>query len=250
MFQHIVSGPCAAASLSAPRALLVACVADLRSTLDMLTALFVLLLVNVHTIAAKNVSSFVELSQAVKAGTSPIMITASEIVFPRQLHVHARASISIDSPVYAILSGGNATRLFVVHNHSSLSLRRLILSRGRCSECNGGAISLQHDAELLLAHVKFFDNHARLGGAIAAASSTVIATDCTMTANTASSGGAVAAQGNSTVNATNCMMSSNAAVWGGAVAAAGNSTVTVTGCTMARRSLLLLSMTVARALFF
>ena len=203
---------------------------------------------NAHRI---HVDSFTELNLAVASGAPIIEIIAQEIVFDHQLTVQVlRAPLLIESSIGATLSGGDQTRLFVLQNGTSLSLRGVRLESGmarsdesgapspaECPPDHGGAIFASEGSVLHLYSTHLSDNRAdRAGGAIYAVSSTVTATNCTINSNTASSGGAVWAGGASTVTATNCTMASNSAHWGGAVIATGLSTITATDCTMTSNS--------------
>ena len=141
------------------------------------------------------VSVFWELELAVESGGN-ISISALEIVFSRSLEVCERTSIATEQTIDAILSGDDSGRLFVVDKRSFLSLRGVTLAHGRCSGCSGGAIFVCTGGELLLHSVRITANHASAGGAIYAFGSVVVATDCTMTSNSAAKdGGAIIVEG-------------------------------------------------------
>ena len=197
-----------------------------------------------------HVGSFPELQMAVSSGAPAIEITARKIVFDQQLYVpSAETALLIESTIDATLSGGDETRLFFLQNGSKLSLRGVRLERGvaraSCTGCfaYGGAIYVSSGGELRLHSTHLLGNHADAlrggGGAVYAVSSTVTATNCTMTVNSAPSsggGGAIWAEGASTVIATKCTMTSNSAGWGGAVYVGGRSTFTATDCVMSSNS--------------
>ena len=163
--------------------------------------------------------SFTELNLAVASGAPTIELTVPAIVVDHQLTVrHEGARLLIQSQIGATLSGGKKTRLFLLQNGSMLSLRGVRLASGKASDCSecfpyGGAIFASVGSKLQMHSVRLLDNRAdNGGGAIYAASSTITATDCTMTSNSAHEfGGAILADGKSTVTATNCAISSNSA---------------------------------------
>ena len=67
--------------------------------------------------------------------------------------------------------------------------------------------------------------------------SSAIVTGCTMTSNIATrEGGVIDARGYSTITATNCTMTANSASLGGALRLGGGSTLTATECTMSSNS--------------
>ena len=200
---------------------------------------------NAGSAAPVDIGSFSELNLTVGAGARVIEITSPEIVFDHQLEVrHARPALLIESAIGATLSGGNRTRLFFLHIGSALSLRGVNLIGGVASGTSsdprllGGAIFVSAGSELHLHSARVFDNRAAdLGGAIYVMSSTITATDCTLTSNSATQGGAVTVEGNSSVTATDCTLSSNFADQDGAVYFAnGNSAIISTDCTMTSNS--------------
>ena len=198
---------------------------------------------NAGSAAPVDIGSFSELNLTVGAGARVIEITSPEIVFDHQLEVrHARPALLIESAIGATLSGGNRTRLFFLHIGSALSLRGVNLIGGVASGTSsdprllGGAIFVSAGSELHLHSARVFDNRAAdLGGAIYVMSSTITATDCTLTSNSANRGGAVTVEGNSSVTATDCTLSSNFADQDGAVYFANeHSTIISTNCTVRR----------------
>ena len=103
-------------------------------------------------------SSFSALEKAVAADDDAtiISIVVPEIRFAHQLDV--RSTLTIESTMAATLSGGNnSTRLFLINNHSKLSLRGLNLAHGHEAGQHfgdgssfGGAIFVSHAGALIL----------------------------------------------------------------------------------------------------
>ena len=93
----------------------------------------------------------------------------------------------------ATLSGGNnSTRLFLINNHSKLSLRGLNLAHGHEAGQHfgdgssfGGAIFVSHAGALILDSVSITASWAFRGGAIYAIGSSVLASDSTLSSNSA-----------------------------------------------------------------
>ncbi|MEL6379914.1 MAG: choice-of-anchor Q domain-containing protein [Pseudomonadota bacterium] len=122
------------------------------------------------------------------------------------------------------LSGGNASRLFVVTGEAaSLDLNSLTLRDGSAAEGDGGAILVEAGAAADFTNVTLTDNSAVNGGAIANAGTLTLST-VTLTGNMAVTGGAIAT-GGGTLNAVNATFIDNAAtgpgVAGGALAVTG-----------------------------
>ena len=190
---------------------------------------------------AVDVSSYADLRHGVdNPDASFISITAPFVVFPDQLDVlsRGRALVAVGSTIGASLSGGATNRMFYLHNGTRLRLRGVHLAHGRCSGCAGGAVFVGRGSELILDAVSLSTSRGTLGGGIyAARSSSVTATDCTMSSNSAERfGGAIYAEGSSMIAATNCTMSANSATMGGAAYATDNSSVVATDCTMTSNS--------------
>jgi predicted outer membrane repeat protein len=200
----------------------------------MITALSALSVVASLQASQSLISSFLELKQAIDFGDTVISISTAEIVFQQQLYVLDGVTVAIEGGAKSrtILSGDNSSRLFVVDDRSSLSLRGVTLDRGRCSGCSGGAVFVGPGSELWLHSVLVSGNNAQIGGAIFALSSSVLATSCTITANSASSGGAIFAEGDSTVKATSSTITANSAGYGGAVRVGKNANFTMINCVM------------------
>jgi hypothetical protein len=87
------------------------------------------------------VSSFAEFEDAIVQGAVAIDVVAVEITFPRPLELPPRGTVSITSSMFARLSGGDLSQLFIVTNVSTLSLENVELTRGAAfNGTNGGSI--------------------------------------------------------------------------------------------------------------
>ena len=217
--------------------------------------------------APTNVSSFSELETASLGQYGVALMTTPVILFPYQLVVPESATFLLRSaaneklwsfsPVKVtqemasvcippcLFGGDFEARMFYLRTGSTLGLRDLSLIGG-----TGGAIYLSPGSELLLRSVRVLSQRALRGAAVYAVSSMIIATDCTMTSNSADiAGGAIYAAGNSTATMINCDMTSNRAGIlrhgyefdisegaGGAIFASGNSIVETMFCTLTSNS--------------
>ena len=186
------------------------------------------------------VISFPELAQAVSDKDTVISVAAPYIRFTRQLDVRTTLTIESAVEVATVLSGGNSTRLFFLHEHRKLWLRSLDLTHGNCTGAqlgSGGVIYVSPGAELVLNSVSVTASWALRGGAIYAIDASVVANDCTLESNFADVGGALFADGCSVVELMNCTMISNSGRYSGGVCGVRNCTViTATNCTMKSNS--------------
>ena len=185
-------------------------------------------------------STFSELEAAVAAGTGMILLEGTEIRFLRALDVREGTTVCIESEVRTTLDGGGSNRLFVLQTSAKLRLRRVNLVRGVVAHADyytlghgGGAILLLPESELLLQSVNISTSRAYVGGGIHAVRATVVATDCTLSANSGIDwGGAIIAGDDSVATFINSTMTANSANRGGAVYIEGHSVVKMLNCTM------------------
>lgn len=164
-------------------------------------------------------------------------LAGQTITLGGELLVDASRAITLDASEVTggvKLDGNNATRLASVAAGASLTLKNLTLTRGNGSGGNGGAIST---AGTVVAEDCTFSANAAtgVGGAIfSSGGSTLTLTRCTVAGNTVSYEGGGVRSTAATLTATNCTFTGNTAVIGGALSIAdGGPAATLTQCTVA-----------------
>lgn len=144
--------------------------------------------------------------------------------------IYVGKPLTIQGPATRVtLDGQNLRRLLLTVPGGALTLRHLVLTHGNALADDGGAI--RAGASLVLEDVILTANTARYGGAVVSASS-LTATDCQFTDNTASDvGGAIFLTGAMTIS--NSRFTGNTAAGSGGAIYAGSSTsdMTIDGST-------------------
>ncbi|MEM6694316.1 MAG: hypothetical protein AAF626_06600 [Pseudomonadota bacterium] len=177
---------------------------------------------------------------------STLTLTAGQITIDKDVTIDGGIS-SADNAADITISGGGASRIFLVNNNSTLNLDSLTLSGGDAGTSSGGAIRVDAGSTLTVDDSTFTSNIASRGGAIASdgqltlnsttfvgntandpfaaaagalnvgANSSLIATNVTFFNNTAeagvigSAGGAINAEINSSASLINATITGNSA---------------------------------------
>jgi hypothetical protein len=167
---------------------------------------------------------------------------------PFYVYFSAQKTISkdvvIDGGNLAVLSGNNATRLFVVNAASSLTLKNITVRNGNSNGGDGGAISSQGSLLIDNSHLLYntTGSMAVSGGAILSIGPLTI-TNSELAYNTAGNGGALYPRWSAAVtNISNSNFHDNQATnnsgggWGGAMLAWDGAPVTITRSTFTSNS--------------
>jgi predicted outer membrane repeat protein len=167
---------------------------------------------------------------------------------PFYIYFSAPKSISkdvvLDGGNLAVLSGNNATRLFVVNAASSLTLKNITVRNGNSNGGDGGAISSQGSLVIDNSHLLYntTGSMAVSGGAIVSSGPLTI-TNSELAYNTAGNGGALYPRwGAAVTDISNSVFHDNQATndsssgWGGAMLAWDGAPVTISGSTFTSNS--------------
>jgi predicted outer membrane repeat protein len=179
----------------------------------------------VVTSCASDADFFAKLASVKAAGSGSITFSCG--ASPVSIVLTHSALISfgpllIDGGNKVTLSGGNSNALFLVGQNRSLTLKRLVITRG---EAASGAVQVFENARFKATAVTFRENHASdSGGAISAlAGAKLRLTRCKLVDDTADgSGGAIDAVGAELAVLHSRFESDDAGVFGGAIHANGS----------------------------
>lgn len=165
-----------------------------------------------------------------------ITLTTGELVVNDERSLEIDASPSAAAGVFTI-SGGGQFRVFNVSGFASLSLNRLVVSGGfRTGGVDGGGV-LVADSTLLAYDTTFSGNTTNgSGGAIALTAPTALSTGvlhrCTLSGNSAGTGGAARQSGIGGLTLSNCTISGNVATGASGVGGVQGAALILQHCTV------------------
>jgi hypothetical protein len=154
--------------------------------------------------------------------TKTITLNGGELTITNNLTITGLGAANLS------LSGNTTNRIINITGSATVTITGLTLTGGNAGVDSGGALMVESGSTLNLTDCVLTANFATYGGAISS-EGTVTVSGCTLTANTANTGGAIA--NTSTFTVTNSTLTGNVAELGGAIATS-NGTFTVTGSTL------------------
>ncbi|RYD26754.1 MAG: right-handed parallel beta-helix repeat-containing protein, partial [Verrucomicrobiaceae bacterium] len=131
-------------------------------------------------------------------------------------------------------SGNSAARGGAVYNGGNLTALDCLFSRN-AAEAGGGAIHNGEGSRLMLSRCTLSENTAGSGGAVSLDETGAIIESCSFTGNSAPSGGAIH-ESDSSLVMRNCTLAGNAADSGGAIGTNNEGVLELTHCTLSENS--------------